>query len=97
MRGWVFLLGGLIVWAVHFFTLYAAASIFLTSTIARIITLVVTAACLAADALLLWYTLPKLSTGIEDETNRWMVLIAALGAAISFVAVLWQGMPALLI
>lgn len=97
MRGWVFLLGGLIVWTVHFFTLYAAASIFLTSTTSRVITLIVTAACLAADALLLWYTLPKLSAGIEDETNRWMFLIAALGASISFVAVLWQGMPALLI
>lgn len=97
MRGWVFLLGGLLIWTMHFFTLYAAASIFLTSTISRIITLIVTAACLAADALLIWYTVPKLRAGIEDETNRWMVLIAALGAAISFVAVLWQGLPALLI
>lgn len=97
MRGWVFLLGGLIIWAVHFFTIYAVASIFLTSTTSRVITLIVTAACLAADALLLRYTLPKLSAGIKDETDRWMVLIAALGAAISFVAVLWQGLPALLI
>ena len=54
MRAWALLLGGLIVWTVHFFTLYTIGSIFLTTPLARLLTILVTAACLIADLLLLF-------------------------------------------
>lgn len=96
MRAWAFMLGGLIVWAIHFFALYIIASVFLTSDTARVLALLVTAGCIAANALLLRFAVPRLRR--EGETvNRWIVLIATLSAAISLLAVLWQGVPALLI
>lgn len=94
MRGWALLLGGLIVWTVHFFTLYAIASIFLTTTLSRLLAGVVTLACLAADALLLRHGLRGRQA---DGFDGWMHRVAALVAGLSFVAVLWQGLPALLI
>ena len=96
MRSWALLLGGMIVWTVHFFTLYAIGSIFLTSTLARVLTVVVTAACLAADAYLLRWAIRDLREGERDEFSAWLRRLAALIAAISFVSVLWQGFPAIL-
>ena len=97
MRSWALLLGGMIVWAIHFFTLYAIGSIFLTTALARVLTLVVTAACLAADALLLWWALRALGGSERDEFKRWLLRLTALIAAISLISVLWQGFPAILI
>jgi hypothetical protein len=96
MRAWAFMLGGLIVWTVHFFSLYIIASIFLTTILARILALAATLACLAADGWLLARALRRLRTENADEAGRWNVSIAALAAAISLVAVAWQGLPALL-
>ena len=97
MRTWALLLGGMIVWTVHFFTIYGIASIFLTSTLSRVLTLLVTAACLAADALLLWWAIRDLRGSGSDEFSRWLRRLAALIAASSLIAVLWQGLPAILI
>lgn len=97
MRAWAYMLGGPIVWAVHFFVLYAIASVFLTSTLARILVLVVSALCLAADAWLLRAALPIARSSGSEEFGRWTAHIAALGAALSLVAVAWQSLPALLI
>lgn len=97
MRAWTLFLGGLIVWTVHFFSIYTIASIFLTSTLSRLLTLAVTAACLAADAALLLWAVRDLRRGATDEFAGWLRRLAALIAAISFVAVLWQGLPALLV
>lgn len=97
MRAWGFLLGGLIVWAVHFFSIYIVASIFLTSTLSRILTLVITLVCLAADGVLLRRAVGKLRAGGADEVTHWMRVVAALLVALSFIAVLWQGLPALII
>ena len=93
MRGWTFMLGGLIVWAVHFFSLYAVASVLLSSTLARVLTLLFTLACLSANALLFahaWRWPPP------DPPAAWTRSIALLAAVLSAVAVLWQGAPALL-
>ena len=95
MRSWTSMLGGLIVWAAHFFALYAIASIFLTTPTARVLALLATAACFAADGWLLRRDLRRLR-GETDEPSRWMTLIALLSSAISLVAVLWQGFPAVL-
>lgn len=96
MRAWAFMLGGLIVWTVHFFSIYIVASIFLTSDVARILTVLITLACLAADGVLLTSALRLLRGGGTDEAGRWNISLAALAAAISLVAVAWQGLPALL-
>lgn len=96
MRAWAYLMGGLIVWAIHFFIVYVAASIFLTSTSARIITALVTLACLAAAATLAvrgWAG----RSGTDERFGGWVHTIAALSGAAAFIAIAWQGLPALLI
>ncbi len=97
MRAWALLLGGLIVWTVHFFTLYAIASVFLTTMLARLLAGAATLACLAADAMLLASAIRAARSSDMDEFERWLRMLAALIAAISFVAVLWQGFPVLLV
>jgi hypothetical protein len=96
MRAWAIMLGGLIVWTVHFFSLYVIASVFLTTTTARILTLLATLACLVAAAMILVAAL-RAHRGTDDPVSRWIASLAALGAAIALVAVVWQGLPALLI
>lgn len=96
MRAWAHLLGGLIVWTVHFFSLYAIASTFLTTVLARLLAGGVTLACLAADALLLASAFRPPGNARLDSFERWMRMLAGLIAAISLIAVLWQGLPVLL-
>lgn len=94
MRRWLFLMGGLVVWTVHFFGIYAIASILLDNMLSRALILLLTLLCLGANAFLLWWTLPR-SNG-EDELSGWTMKLAASGAGLSSVAVLWQGLPALI-
>lgn len=96
MRTWAYLLGGLIVWAVHFFAVYVAASIFLTSPTSRVITALMTIVCLAAAVTLAvrgWAG----RIGATDPDRRWIHTIAALSGATAVLAVAWQGLPVLLI
>lgn len=95
MRAWAWLLGGLLVWAAHFFGLYIAASVFLDSAATRWLGAGLTVACLLADAWLLRRTIAPLRSE-RDEATRWRLLIAAWGAGLSFLAVVWQGLPVLL-
>ncbi|MDQ3077213.1 MAG: hypothetical protein M3Q83_00040 [Pseudomonadota bacterium] len=95
MRSWAFMLGGLIVWAVQFFALYIIASVFMTTTLSRVLTAIITLACLAADALLLQGAMAQRAKR-TDDIARWRASMAALSAAVSLVAVAWQGLPALL-
>ncbi|AQR72834.1 hypothetical protein [Sphingomonas sp. LM7] len=94
MRGWTYLLGGLIVWAVHFFALYFLASVFLTTPLARGLTLLVTVLCLAAAALLL---VRIRRSDAATQLDGWMRAVALYGTGLSIVAILWQALPALLI
>jgi hypothetical protein len=94
VHGWRFLLGGLIVWTVHFFALYAIGSIFLTTPLARALTLLATLACLAAAALLIARVR---RSGAATPMDAWMRTVALYGAAIAVVAILWQALPALLL
>lgn len=94
MRAWLFLLGGMIVWAAQFFTLYAIASVLGSSGAARVLTGVATLAALAADVVLLRAALAERRE--VDAARRWRASFAALLAALSLVAVTWQGLPALL-
>ena len=94
MRGWTFLLGGLIVWAAHFFALYGIASIFLTTTLARLLTLGMTLLCLAVDAI--WFR-DALRCVPADRAEGWMRSVALCGLGLSAIAILWQALPALLV
>lgn len=96
MRTWAFMLGGMIVWTIHFFALYIVASIFLTSPLSRLLTGLITLACFAADGVLLAWAARRLRGGGADGFGRWQLRLAALMAAVSLVAVFWQGLPALL-
>lgn len=95
MRVWLLLLGGVLVWAADFFLLYTIASVFLTTPFARLLTVIVTVAALAADAWLLatnWRRSRQC-----DGYDAWLSMMGSLTAAISAVAVAWQGFPAVLI
>ena len=96
MRKWALLLGGLTIWAVHFFLIYGFGTIFPHTQLARILTLVATVPALAADALLLWIAAAG-TLSSKDELDRWILNVGALGAALSFVAILWQALPALML
>lgn len=97
MPVWLLAMGGLLVWATHFFGLYLIASIWLTTDTARMVALAFTLVCLAADGWVLWRTAPpRLATDI-DGVDRWLLVLAFFGAALSTLAVLWQGIPALIV
>jgi hypothetical protein len=93
VRSWGFLLGGLVVWTVHFFTLYGIASIFLTTPLARVLTLVISLACLAANAFLFLWVVRADGTGMD----RWARTIALYALGVSTLAIVWQALPAVLI
>lgn len=88
MKTWLTLLGGLLVWTVHFFGLYAIGEI------APHAGLVIgfTVFCLAADIWLLLFIrrLPG-----DDAFAAWRRSVASIGAGLSLLAVCWQGLPAL--
>lgn len=94
MRAWAIFLAGLILWAVHFLALYIVASVFLTTPLARVLTLLITALCLGAATLLF---LRLRAVQDRSELDRWMKRVAQAGIGLAGVAILWQGLPALLV
>ena len=96
MRPWFLLFGGPLVWAADFFLLYGIVSIFLTNPLSRAMALAVTLAALVADAWLFWRSWAA-QAATDDDHDRWLARMGVLGAAISAVAVLWQGLPAIFV
>lgn len=94
MHGWTFLLGGLLVWTGHFFASYIIASIFLTTPLARGLALLVTLGCLAILAVLLTRAM---RANAATAMDAWMRSVALCGLGLSSVAIIWQGLPALLV
>lgn len=94
MRSWLLLLGGLLVWAFHFFALYAVGSIFLTTDLARVLTIVLTLACLALASVI---GLRIRQSRPPDAESRWVRIVALWGVVIGAIAILWQGVVAVLI
>lgn len=94
MRNWAFMLSGLILWAVHFFALYAVASIFLTTPLARALTLLLTSICIAFGALMFVRTLRSSAPTVLDA---WIRAIALGSLGIAGVAIVWQSLPALFV
>ncbi len=97
MRSWAILLGGLLVWAAHFFLSYGIASTFPGSWIANLLTLAVTVPALAIDGWILRMALARRRRRGENALGGWIGDLGAVGAALSLVAVLWQALPAVLI
>ena len=95
MAIWAFFLGGLLVWAAHFFTLYTISSVFLTTPLARVLVGIATLLAVAANAFLLLLAKRRVA-GRADVLDGWVAGLAVLMAALSLVAVLWQAFPALL-
>ena len=92
MGRWSFLLGGLVVWAAHFFLLYGFASVFPGDRIASLLTIAATIPAIACNAFLLWVAYRRRRS--PDELKAWIVDVGAAGAALSLVAVIWQSLPA---
>ena len=100
MRSWLFLLGGLLVWAAHFIGVYAIVSVAdvvaranapAALTVAGLFTLV----CALADGWLLRLAWRR-ARSAGDSTDRFVATLAGLGAGVSLIAVLWQGFPVLI-
>jgi len=94
MRDWLGLLGGLIVWAMHFFFLYAFGEFVGTGGAARSMVVAVTIACLIGCGLVA-RLLPRDSSG--DDYGQWRLRTARTLALLSGIAILWQGLPALFV
>ncbi len=95
MRFWRNLLGGLILWAAHFFAIYIIASLWPGTVHARALVVLATLIVLALAAwrtILVWRDMR--TTG--DELLGWSDGLALLGYALAGVAILYQGLPSLL-
>lgn len=95
MGAWRHLLGGMLLWTVHFFTVYGIASIFPGTRLAAILVLVATGLALVLAGYLLIVTLRHHRTE-EDDLKRWSSQGSALLYALAGLAVLYQGLPAVL-
>ncbi|WP_374275870.1 hypothetical protein [Brevundimonas sp.] len=98
MARWAWMLGGLIVWAIHFLGVYVIASLGDVVDRAdalewRMAGLAFSGLCVAVVAMLLFLSLRRLRQG-EDEPNwRFREQLAALGAFVSLVSIVWQALP----
>lgn len=88
MRTWLLLLGGLIVWTVHLFGIYAAGEIWGHAPAARIAVTALTIAGLAANAGLILIAARRPA---DAGFTGWVRSVALMGAGLSIVAICWQG------
>ena len=93
MKTWLVLLGGLVVWAAHFFAVYAIASALPgRSLLASGLVLAALAAAVIANVMVLGMA----RRAAEDALDRWAARIGRGGAVLSILAVTWQSVPALI-
>ncbi len=96
MQRWFYMLGGLLVWAVHFVGVYAIAS--LGDVVARaddptwrMIGLAFSVVCALVVAGLLIQALRRKDDG--TDTIDFGNLIARVGAGLALVSIVWQSLP----
>ena len=97
MRAWAWMMGGLIVWAIHFLGVYVIASVADVVATAddpwwRAAGLVFSGACLLASAILAILALRRLG-GTRAEVVAFGDQLAALGAVVATVGIAWQALP----
>lgn len=95
MKAWGWMMGGLIVWAIHFLGVYVISSVGDVVATAddplwRMAALAFSGLCALASAALLWLAARRLRA---TRGPRFQDQMAAFGAAISFVAICWQAIP----
>lgn len=95
MREWRHLLGGMLLWTAHFFAVYGIASLFPGTRLAAFLVLVATGLALAVAGYLLAATLRR-HRAEDDSLERWSSKGSAMLYALAGLAVLYQGLPALL-
>lgn len=95
MRAWLLLLSGFIIWTAHFFGVYAAASLFPGTSLAKWLTGLLTLVALGLLAAAVYLVKRRAAGPEDDKLSRWLESLAMLGATLSAVAVLYQGFPAL--
>jgi hypothetical protein len=95
VRAWAILLGGLIVWAVHFFALYAIGSLLPGTGLAVWLSLGVSVPAILANALIIRISVRRAVA--PDPLGRWIFQVGAIGAGMSLLAVVWQSFPGLLV
>jgi hypothetical protein len=95
MGTWRDLLGGPILWAAHFLSVYGIASILPGTPTAIVLVLVVTGLALAAAS---WLFAKAVSAWRDpaDELQRWSSGLGALGCGMAAAAITYQGLPAIL-
>lgn len=93
MRFWRNLLGGLTLWAAHFFAVYGIASVLPGTRTAIVLVLLVTGLALAATSWLFATTVFALRKA-SDDLQRWSSSLALLGYAMAGAAIIYQGLPA---
>jgi hypothetical protein len=95
MRTWLILLGGPILWTAHFFALYIIASLLPGTRTAAIFVILAT---VIAITIAIWATLRAVRSlkVTADDFRRWSLCLSILATAISLVAIVYQGMPALI-
>jgi len=93
MTFWRDLLGGLILWTAHFFSLYAIASILPGTQLARWLVVAATVLALAVGWRLATWT-GRAARTATDDLKRWSGSLALLGYALAGAAITYQGLPA---
>lgn len=96
MHKWRNLLGGLLLWAAHFFAVYIIGSVFPGKKIAAVLALVITLVILAVILTLAIKAFRAVST-MRGGLPRWMTHLSLLGYLIGGIAVIFQGLPAILL
>ena len=96
MQRWLYMLGGLIVWAGHFVGVYAIASIGDVVSAAdaptwRLIGLAFSAVCAMLALALLIHALRRADHG--NDTIDLANTLARLGALLALISVIWQTLP----
>lgn len=98
MRKWAYMLGGLVIWAIHFLGVYVIASVGDVAAepdhpVSRGAVGVFTLVCLIAAG---WLTLNAAGRWRRggDEMAGFVSAITATGAGVAVVSILWQGLPA---
>jgi hypothetical protein len=93
MRSCLILLGGLLLWTVHFFSLYGIGEFAGASAASRGAVLLLSALALGAIGLLARQLLPLARS---EDFARWRAGVALGGLALSALAIVWQALPALI-
>lgn len=93
------MLGGLIVWTVHFFGVYAIASLGEVVSAAhasawRLAVIAFSGICLALALVLTGWSARRLARSQATDEDRFAPEVATAGAGIAAVAILFQALPA---